>query len=201
VWSFVFTGLAATLLYARHGSIDWRLVRWLVLGIVPAALLGALANGLLSASVLTAILALACVGTGVVALGRAADRERAAASFGARSVVLIGALVGFGSALSGAGGAAILMPLLLALQVPAIVAIGASQAIQLPVALVATLGYAPAGRVDFVFGSVLGAAEVLGVLVGARAAHAASPARLRRVTAVAVIAAGAILLLRLLLAG
>jgi uncharacterized protein len=199
VWSFVFTGLAATASYARHGSIDWRLVRWLALGIVPAALLGALTNGVLSSAVLTAIVALACVLTGAVALGRPPRRERAAAAFGAPSLIVIGAVVGFGSALSGAGGAAILMPLLLGLQVPTLVAIGASQAIQVPVAVVATLGYAPGGRVDFVLGTLLGVAEVIGVLVGARLAHAVSPARLRRLTAVAVIAAGGVLIVRLFL--
>src|SRR5919205_1973735 len=76
VWSFLFTGLVATVLYARHGSIDWRLVRWLVVGIVPASVLGALANALLSSTILTLILAIACVVTGMVALARPPRTER-----------------------------------------------------------------------------------------------------------------------------
>ena len=199
VWSFLFTGLVATLLYARHGSIEWRLVRWLVLGIVPASVLGALANAQLSNTLLTVILALACVATGLVALARPPRLEREVGSLRAPALVGIGVVVGFGSALSGAGGAAVLMPILLALRIPALAAIGASQAIQLPVAGFATLGYAPAGRVDFLFGGALGLAEVLGVVLGTRVAHAVSPRRLRRLTAYAVIAAGGVILARLAL--
>ena len=199
VWSFLFTGLVATVLYARHGSIDWRLVRWLIVGIVPASVLGALANALLSATVLTAILALACVTTGLVALARPLSSERSLDSLRPTALIGIGLAVGFASALSGAGGAAVLMPILLALRIPALAAIGASQAIQLPVAGFATLGYAPAGRVDFVLGGALGIAEVVGVVLGTRVAHAASPQRLRRLTAYAVIGAGGVILARLAL--
>ena len=199
VWSFVFTGVAATVLYARRGSIDWRLVRWLVLGIVPASVLGALANALLSSTLLTVILALACVTTGLVALARPPEVEREVSTITGPALVVIGGLVGFASALSGAGGAAVLMPILLALRVPALVAIGASQAIQLPVAGFATLGYAPAGRVDFLLGGALGVAEVIGVIAGTRVAHAVSPPRLRRLTACAVIGAGGVILARLAL--
>ena len=200
VWSFLFTGLAATVLYARHGSINWRLVRWLVLGIVPASVLGALANALLSSTALTAILALACVGTGVVALARPPRSERSVDALRPPALVGIGLAVGFASALSGAGGAAVLMPILLVLRIPALAAIGASQAIQLPVAGFATLGYAPAGRVDVLLGSALGIAEIIGVVVGTRVAHAVSPKGLRRLTAYAVMAAGAVILARLALA-
>jgi uncharacterized membrane protein YfcA len=201
VWSFVFTGVAATALYARHGSIAWRVVRWLVMGVVPTAVLGALTNAALSSAALSIVLALACVTTGLVALARPPRVERPLSALGAPVLVLIGGLVGFGSALSGAGGAAVLMPILLALRAPTIVAIGASQAIQVPVAGFATLGYAPAARVDFAVGTVLGLAEVGGVVLGTWLAHAASPARLRRLTALAVIGAGGVILARLALTG
>jgi uncharacterized membrane protein YfcA len=199
VWSFLFTGLAATVLYARHGSIDWRLVRWLVLGIVPASVLGALTNALLSSTLLTGIVAMACVVTGVVALARPPRLERPVDSLRPPALVGMGALVGFASALSGAGGAAVLMPILLVLRIPALAAIGASQAIQVPVAGFATLGYAPGGQVDFLLGGALGLAEVAGVVLGTRVAHTASPKRLRRLTAYAVVVAGAIIMARLAL--
>jgi uncharacterized membrane protein YfcA len=92
------------------------------------------------------------------------------------------------------------MPILLALRIPALAAIGASQAIQLPVAGFATLGYAPAGRVDFLLGSALGIAEIVGVIAGTTVAHAVSAKGLRRLTAYAVIAAGAVIVARLALA-
>jgi uncharacterized membrane protein YfcA len=91
------------------------------------------------------------------------------------------------------------MPILLPLRIPALAAIGASQAIQLPVAGFASLGYASAARVDFATGTALGVAEILGVVVGTRVAHAVSPAGLRRLTAYAVIGAGGVILARLVL--
>jgi uncharacterized protein len=195
VWSFMFTGVAATLLYARHGTIAWPVVVWLVIGVVPAAVLGALANGLVSGTLLTLLLALGCIGTGVFALvGRRV--ESAAKELRPALLIGLGFVVGFGSALTGAGGAVILMPLMLALRVPTLIALGASQVMQVPVAAFATLAYAPAGRVDFLFGTLVGISEVIGVALGTRVAHAVAPGALRRGAAVAVIAAGGVLLAR-----
>ncbi len=44
MWAFLFAGAAGTSIYARHGSIDWRLAAWLGVGVVPAAFAGAGAN-------------------------------------------------------------------------------------------------------------------------------------------------------------
>src|SRR5829696_9964551 len=57
MWSFLFTGLAGTMAYSRRNSVDWRMVLWLGVGIVPAAMLGALSNAALPAEVLTVLLA------------------------------------------------------------------------------------------------------------------------------------------------
>src|SRR6185437_7225296 len=43
LWSYLWSGLVAVRLYARHGSVPWRPALWLCLAAAPAAYLGALA--------------------------------------------------------------------------------------------------------------------------------------------------------------
>ncbi|HKW55469.1 MAG TPA: TSUP family transporter, partial [Stellaceae bacterium] len=43
LWSYLWSGLVAGWLYARHGSVPWRAALWLCLAAAPAAYLGALA--------------------------------------------------------------------------------------------------------------------------------------------------------------
>lgn len=189
MWAFLFTGAAGTLSYARRRSVDWRMASWLGAGVVPSAVLGARANAALPDEALLVLLAALTVVAGADALLRPASMDLAQ-SFGATALVAIGAVVGFGSALTGTGGPVLLVPILLFLGAPVLAAVGASQAVQLPVAAFSIVGYVLFGRVDFVLGSALGLAAVVGVLVGSRVAHAAPAGLLRRVVAVSLIGAG-----------
>lgn len=189
MWAFLFAGAAGTLSYANRRSIDWRTVAWLGVGAVPAAVVGARANVALPDRALLVLLAALTIVAGADALiGRAAvERPR---SFGAPALAAIGVVVGFGSALTGTGGPVLLVPILLYLRAPVLAAVGASQAVQLPVAASSTVGYVLFGKVDFVLGSALGLAAVVGVLVGSRVAHAAPAKVLRQVVAVSLVGAG-----------
>lgn len=189
VWAFLFTGTAGTISYAGRRSIDWRMAAWLGAGVVPAAVLGARANAALPDGALLILLAVLMVGAGADALLRPAVRGRTC-SFGAPALAAIGVVVGFGSALTGTGGPVLLVPILLFLRVPVLIAVGVSQAIQLPVATFSTVGYVLFGRVDFVLGSALGLVAVAGVAFGSRVAHATPVAVLRRIVAVSLIGAG-----------
>src|SRR5919202_2083688 len=116
MWAFLFAGAAGTSIYSRHGSIDWRLAAWLGAGVVPAAFAGARANVVLPEDVLMALLAMLMVITGVDALLRGpVGGQETRRRFGATTLLAIGALVGFGSALTGTGGAGLLVPILLLL--------------------------------------------------------------------------------------
>src|SRR5215204_6410094 len=108
MWAFLFAGAAGTSIYSSHGSIDWRL----------AAFAGAGANAALPEGVLMALLATLMVITGVDALLRGHVGEQEARRFGATTLLAVGALVGFGSALTGTGGAVLLVPILLLLRAP-----------------------------------------------------------------------------------
>src|SRR5918997_4903809 len=82
MWAFLFAGAAGTSIYARHGSIDWRMAAWLGAGVVPAAFAGAWANVALSEGVLMVLLAALMVVTGVDALLRGSVVEPRARRFG-----------------------------------------------------------------------------------------------------------------------
>ncbi len=197
-FSFLFTGLAGAAFYARRGSIAWGQVLWLSLGIVPGALLGARANSALPGTALTLILAALIVFAGANAL--LGDRTSAITRKALSRVALvsIGAGVGFGSALTGTGGPVLLVPVLLFLGYLPLAAVGISQAIQLPVAVFATLGFALYGQIDYPLGLALGLVQAAGVGVGGTLAHRLPQAQLRRVVAVALIGVGLLLIGRVL---
>jgi uncharacterized protein len=187
MWSFLFTGVVGTMTYSRRNSVDWRMVLWLGTGIVPAAVLGALSNAALPTEVLTVLLAALVAAAGFNAFMRASSAERAAHSFGNLLLFLIGAVVGFGSALTGTGGPVLLVPILVLMRAPTLTAIGVSQAIQIPVAIFSTLGYILFGQVDFFLGTILGLVAAAGVVIGTRVAHAVPILTLRRIVAVSLI--------------
>jgi uncharacterized membrane protein YfcA len=79
---------------------------------------------------------------------------------------------------------------LLHLRTPVLVAVGAAQVVSLPVVAFPTAGYLLYGSVDFFLGTTMGLVAVVGVVVGARIAHAAPAATLRRVVATALLCVG-----------
>ena len=189
MWAFLFAGVAGTSIYSKHGSIDWRLAAWLGAGVVPAAFAGAWANAALPEGVLMALLATLMVVTGADALLRGPVVEQAR-RFRVPTLLAVGALVGFGSALTGTGGAVLLVPILMLLRAPALASVGAAQAVALPVVVFSTAGYVLYGSIDFVLGTAVGLVAAVGVVFGARIAHAAPAAMLRRVVATALLCAG-----------
>ena len=167
--SFFFTGVAGTLAYSRTDRVAWGPVRWLMVGVVPGAVAGAASNVALSPDVLTGVIA--------VVLGAAAVRaiipERvgtpsAGKDLSPRANLAIGALVGFGSALTGTGGPVLLIPIMLLVGGSVVATIAASQPIQVPIAIFATAAFLTYGELDWELGLVLGLAQVAGVVVGAR---------------------------------
>ena len=166
------------------------------MGVVPAALLGARANVTLQAGVLTVILAALIVASGLNALLRKPLTIKS--SFRANRFVLvsIGVAVGFGSALTGTGGPVLLLPILVFISVPALAAIGVSQAIQLPIAIFASAGFFLFGRIDIELGVQLGLIMAIGVIIGAQIAHRVTAKQLRRVLAIVLVAVGLLMIVR-----
>jgi uncharacterized protein len=202
LFTFIFTGIAGTFLFQRRGSIDWAVTTPLCLGGALFGFVGAWANARLDANVLALILALLIVGAGVYTLftgsarrpARFHDRPRLRQAL----LFTIGAVTGFGSGLTGVGGPALAVPMLVLCGFPALSAIGASQVIQIVAAVSGSAAHLAHGSVDLRLAALLTLFEVLGVVIGVRLAHAIDPRWLRRGVGLLCVAVGAGLLLRLL---
>ena len=192
LFTFIFTGIVGTYLFQRRGSIDWRITRPLCAGGALFGFLGAWVNGQLDARWLTYALALLIIaaglytvfGSNVARTPRFGDqpRRQAALLFG------IGALTGFGSGLTGVGGPALAVPMMVLSGFPALPAIGASQVIQILAAASGSVGHLASGVIDLRLAAQLTLFEVAGVWFGAKLAHAVD-ARLLRL-AVGILCAG-----------
>jgi uncharacterized protein len=202
LFTFIFTGIVGTWLFQRRGSIDWTLTTPLCLGGALFGFVGAWANARLDANVLALILALLIAGAGVYTLFTGSARR--AACFHDRPrrqqalLFAIGAVTGFGSGLTGVGGPALAVPMLVLCGFPALGAIGASQVIQIVAAVSGSAAHLAHGSVDLRLAALLTLFEVLGVVVGVRLAHVVDPRWLRRGVGLLCVAVGAALLLRLL---
>jgi uncharacterized protein len=187
--AFLFTGVTGTASFSRRGSLDWSAGGRLAVGAIPGVLAGAWANGLFSEEALKLMLAVLLIATGIYAVAgsREAAERRAP---GAAALTAVGVAVGFGSGLTGTGGPVLAVPSLLLLGFPALATVAISQLAQLPIAGFGTLGFLLYGRVDLLLGAGLGLVASVGVLAGARIAHAVPAAMLRRGCAAACVAAG-----------
>src|SRR5262249_18458590 len=113
-------------------------------------------------------------------------------------LVCIGAVSGFGSGLSGAGGAVFSVPLMLIFGFVPLAAIATSQRLQVVVASSGTLGTLQHGSVDFMAAAWVAVFALVGVAVGARTAHAANALTQRRMVAGLCIVVGTFMLVRAL---
>ncbi|HXA22874.1 MAG TPA: sulfite exporter TauE/SafE family protein [Acetobacteraceae bacterium] len=194
--SYVPSCIVAVALYARHGSIRWREAGWLCLAALPTAWLGARTTQYLSPALLEAAIGVLLLAGGIYALfppRGGAIRPRRLASV---TLLGLGGGTGFVSALTGAGGAFVLLPLLLLLDFPVLAAIGLGQAIALPIAGLASVANIAAGIMDLGLAAGLAVALTLGVAIGTPIAHALPQRLLRRLLGSAVVIAGLAMLLR-----
>jgi uncharacterized membrane protein YfcA len=194
--SYLPSGFVAVALFARRGSVPWREARLLCLAALPAAYFGARAASLAPPGLLETLIGLLLLAGGIYAL-RGAYRVAAPPSPLAAPLVLgLGGGTGFVSALTGAGGAFVLLPILLLLDVPVLSAIGLGQAIAIPIAGVASLANAAAGLIDPILSAVLAVSLVVGIAIGTPIAHALPQPRLRRLLGGIVLMSGVAMLAR-----
>jgi uncharacterized protein len=101
------------------------------------------------------------------------------ASLNETGLVAIGLVTGFGSSLTGTGGALILIPILLFAHIEVKQALGLAQAIQVPIGVVASVVNFYSGCLDLALGSLIAVAVGAGVLTGAAYAHRSSSTQLK----------------------
>lgn len=194
--TFIFTGILGTLLFQRRGSIHWRQTAAVCAGAVPFGYLGARASALVSdATLLTSIAVLIIFAGGYVIFPRNDSTLPKRPENSYALLFLIGIAAGFGSGFSGAGGPLFSVPLMLMAGFAPLASIGTSQVLQIFSAGSATLAHATAETIRWgLVGQVTGA-ELIGVVLGVRLAHAVSPPILRKGAAVLCIAVGVWMLL------
>ena len=194
---YILTGFVGAAVYAREGSIRWGLAGWIALGAGPGALLGAWASNWVDPRWLELSVGLLSLWSGVNGLRRSRGGAVAERRLAPAALVVVGAVTGVLSAISGTGGPLVLLPILLSLKLPTLAAVGLSQAAQIPIAILATVGNFAYGDPDVSFGVALGLGLAAGTLVGAKIAHAVSREALTRAAAILLVAVGALILARL----
>jgi len=202
LFTFLFTGLLGTWLFQRRGSIDWRLAVPVCAGAAVFAFFGAWANSRLQAPALGAILAGIIIFAGVYTLASWHGAPSPALDdhpSGQKALLLaIGAVSGFGSGLTGVGGPALSVPLMVLFGFPALPTIGVSQVIQILAAASGTLGNLQYGTINFQVAVPVTVMEIVGVAVGVKIVHAVNVQLVRRFVAVLCVVVGAGLLARAL---
>lgn len=192
LFTFIFTGVLGSLLFQRKGSIDWRQTGLVCAGAIVFSYVGARLNAAVDAVTLVRAIALLVIFAGayVFAPVRAGGAHAVARQ---RSGVLltIGALAGLGSGFSGAGGPLFSVPLMVIAGFAPLTAIGTSQVLQVFSAASGTLAHLQYGGIHWPVVAWITSGELIGVIAGARLAHAVSATALRRSAGLLCLAVGA----------
>ena len=193
--SYLPSCVVAVWLYGRRGSIPWREAKLICLAALPGAWAGARVAQHAPATLLETRNRRAVAGRRHLLRWCRHDRS-ARSALSAATLLALGAGTGFVAAITGAGGAFVLLPVLLLLDMPVLPAIGLGMAIALPVAIVASAANLAAGLLDLWLALGIGAALTLGIAVGTPIAHALPQLLLRRLLGSTVLLAGLAMLAR-----
>ncbi|HEX5463220.1 MAG TPA: sulfite exporter TauE/SafE family protein [Burkholderiales bacterium] len=202
LFTFIFTGITGTFAFQRRGSIDWRIAIPVCAGALFCAFIGAWVNSNTRAPALAIILAGVIMFAGIYSL--CAWKGLRKAAFDGRPtaqwvlLLALGAIAGFGSGLTGVGGPALSVPLMVLFGFPALATIGTGQVIQIIAAISGTVGNLQYGSINFPLAIPIAVVEIIGTLLGARIVHAVNPESLRKFVALLCIAVGIFLLIRAL---
>jgi len=194
--SYVVTGAVGAVIYARHGSINWSLATKVCLGALPGAYFGAFLLPGIDAIALEAGIALLLLASGINALANRNAGDKIHYPEGP-ALLFIGFITGVGSALTGTGGPLVLIPILVWLKVPVLTAIGLSQAIQIPVSLMATVGNFMHGEVDLTLSLYLAVAIAGGAVIGAKTVHMVPVQIIKKIVAGLLVVVGLLMLAQL----
>jgi len=194
--SYLPSGLVAVVLYGRRGSVPWREAGLVCISALPAAYLGARAASFAPATLLEALIGLLLLAGGIYTLRGSRRPTTRPVRLGAPVLLGLGGGTGFVSALTGAGGAFVLLPMLLLLEVPVLPAIGLGMAIAIPIGSLASIANLAAGLVDPVLAAVLAVTLTVGIAIGTPIAHALPQPKLRNLLGLVVIASAIAMLIR-----
>ena len=195
-FSFAFGGAAALILHSRRGvapdaaAANRAPARFYWAALTGAAI-GALTLQWLPLALVRMVVAFLAVLSGFLALRPVRPAGAGIAEGGAMPAPgLIGVVVGCVSAWSGTGGPISLLPILMFARVPVLLAVGAGQAVQLPIAGATGVVNLLTGQLDLALGITLGVLQLLGWLAGWRLARHLPTGSLKNLLACGLIAVG-----------
>jgi uncharacterized protein len=204
LWFAALTKTGGAVAHARHGHVDWRITRLLLAGSLPAALATIAlmhATGITKgwAAALTFSLGIALLLTAVVvafkktwqAVGLKLERwlpESRKAPLTIASGVVLGVLVTLSSIGAGALGATLI--LLLYPRLPAHRLVGTDIAHAVPLTLVAGIGHATLGHVDWALLAALLIGSLPGIWLGAQLTRRMPERVVRGLLCVSLVTAG-----------
>jgi uncharacterized membrane protein YfcA len=207
--TIVLTLLSSAAAHVRRGSVMWPSWWWLAPGMALGGIAGAHIAQLLSGRTLRWLIAAFCAFMAwQMVSGRKSPENPDATGRTPRSPWLLAAGAGIGaiSTIAGIGGGSMTVPLLVALGVKPVRAVGTSAACGLVIAVSGAAAYAlaahrlpqpmPWGAVGYLYlpaAAVVALASMVLAPVGARIAHALSGAALKRVFAVFLLVVGAVI--------
>lgn len=195
---------ATSVAFALMGTLAWLRFRHegrpmvggttLMVATGPGAALGSLlVHGIPTGWLMTG-LALLLIGSGLHGLTRTAHGD--AAELARLPMVCIGFFVGLGSALTGTGGAVLLVPILLAFRQPLQATIASSIAIQLPIGSFGMIGHLAARAVEYGLAAQLSILLITGAIAGRWCADRVPVRLLRHAVTLILICVGAWILVR-----
>jgi uncharacterized membrane protein YfcA len=196
LFSYLPSCVVAVTLYARRGSIPWREAWVLCAAALPGAWLGARVSHIAPGGLLEAAIGALLLTGGLYALRGPGEVANRRSYIPIATLLGLGAATGFIAALTGAGGAFVLLPVLLLLDVPILPAIGLGQAIALPIAGLASVVNLVEGLVDLRLALILAVTLSVGIAIGTPIAHSLPQAALRRLLGIVVVLAGIAMLVR-----
>lgn len=197
LFTFIFTGLLGTFMFHRQGSIDWRQAMVVCAGAVVFSYLGAAAKSVVGDIALMRVIALLLImAGGYIFLPRSEKVASNAPSHRYPLLVLIGALAGFGSGFSGAGGPLFSVPLMVVAGFNPLTAVGTSQVLQIFSASAGSLANVHYGDIQWSLVAWITLAELLGVVLGVKLAHAVPAQALRWGTGTICLVVGAGILIQ-----
>lgn len=191
---YILTGVIGTIVYAREKSIRWELAGWLGAGAIPAAFLGAWVSNVVDSRLLELGVGVLGLSSGMYILFGVASAKNKPGPPSRKALTAIGAVTGLLSALTGTSGPLVLVPILIWRGFPVLPAIGLSQAMQIPIAILATAGNLVYGEFNVRMGILLGVGLMVGTWVGAKIAHNIPRAVLERIAAVVLLSVGIFIL-------
>tara|TARA_B100000315_G_scaffold259152_1_gene313899 strand:+ start:6871 stop:7605 length:735 start_codon:yes stop_codon:yes gene_type:complete len=197
IFSAIFSGAVGTFMYARNGSIQWSMAGWLGAGAIIGAFAGTMLLARLSGILVESIVGVLVLFTGLHALLAKASESQTTFVGSKYTFLLVGTVTGVGSAISGAGGPLLMVPILMWLKFPILAAVALGQFIQIPVALSASVGNVLNGLLDIKLGLLISVCLMAGVVLGAKISVALPAPVVKRVVAVVLVCMAVVILGRL----